>query len=146
MKKNIFLILTVLLSFCVTTTSCGDDDNASSSDLIGKWTMVSDIGYDNDLENPKYNQEWNDTYTKGQITIEFEEDGSFYEDDKYENYKSYGQWRIKGSKLYLTYDDEDDYEAAYTIAIMTTNQLILELYGKDQYYEHYSKTTWERID
>ncbi len=147
MKKNNYLLIAAFLCFCVTITSCSDDDNASSSDLVGEWTLVRSVGYYKDFEESRWDDEWDDTYNVGEDVIKFKADGTFVmsvNDDA-----EYAKWKLKGNSIIITWptdEDDDEHTEEAKILNLTGTELIVESYYKNQYEEEYSKNYYQRID
>ena len=92
MKKCYSLLMVLLLALvAVGVTSCGDDDEPKSSDIVGTWSYVADLPGD------------------FAILLQFTKDGKFHEVINSTLVSpSHGTYTVSGHKLYLTYILEND--------------------------------------
>ena len=96
MKK---ILLIGLLGLIVGFAGCKkDDDNYSSSDLVGKWYLANDTGFwywDGERED------YNDSYTKENSWLywTFSSDGAFKAENLDEDLVWHGTWNLNGNKL-----------------------------------------------
>ncbi len=89
----------------------------SSNDIVGSWKIVD--GYDAAYVNGSLvdSERWNSSDGIGSI-FTLKSDGTFTTSD----YES-GTWRLNGSTLTLTYNDEDDEPVNITIASYSNSQI-----------------------
>ncbi|MBR5672991.1 MAG: hypothetical protein IKW97_01190 [Muribaculaceae bacterium] len=95
MKKYIYSLMFLLMAaISVGLTSCGDDDEPVSSDIVGTWSYDTDIIGD------------------FAIFFQFTKDGKFHHVHKYIDSEGnshgsvvfHGKYAVSGTKLTLTYD------------------------------------------
>lgn len=141
-KYKIFYALFVLLGMSLSFTACSDDDDeVSSSQLVGTWEATWEKGYEKWEDEI---DEW-DEAPEEPFRITFYEDGTwlseYYYNGKWHDEEN-GTYSVKGNKIYVS-DRWDDYEV--TIVSITSSQLILEEKGKDADEEWYYKITYKRV-
>lgn len=143
-------LLVMLCGFTCLFTSCSDDDDdaASSSELIGTWQAKSVNGYEI-WEGEK--EIINETYEDDEADyVTFNADGTFVS-WYYENGKKYdettGKWNLSGNQITMTYDweDEEDEVEVASIESLTSSQLIVVYHEKDEDYEYYSRTVFQKV-
>lgn len=123
-------------------TGCSNDDDVSSSDLIGTWTVIHSEGYYKDLLDPKYSEEWNEDI-KEEGTVKFNSDGtcvSIDGDDREE-----ATWSLKGDKLSITSTHGGVTITATSAIKLSSSRLIIETSEKNDEYESYEKMTLKKI-
>ena len=153
-KNLAFLfIATLLVGFSFTSCSDDDDDiNVSHSDLIGSWQVVSSEGYTK-MAGMKVDNNNNDEEL---LTFTFNEDGTFIlitEEEwngKMWRYEDGGTWSLKGDKLTIKYDDDDDENNfPEKITKITSSELVTVISEKGKYegipYEFYKKTIYTKV-
>lgn len=108
-KKSILMLALILIVSTFALASCGDDSDPKSS-IVGEWR------YD---------------YGKSYQILLFEEDGTFL--NTHHEYGSAwtedGRYTVKGDKLTLSYDGEDE---VYTILLLTDDTLIIQYNGGNE--------------
>lgn len=107
-------------------TSCSDDDDDySSSQLVGTWISTSYIHQSYEDGELVDEEEYSSSYIKWI----FQEDGTAYlyywSGDEWE-YDGTDEYAIKGSKL-VFYEDDDSEDWAPTIKTLTSTSLVVEL-------------------
>jgi hypothetical protein len=124
MKKVKSLIFAALFAaVCVGFGSCDkDDDEGSSSDLIGTWELVSVEGMDGNM--PIYEEETGISTFKsnGTGTNKFEEDG--------ETISISFKWKLNDDILSIAVE-EDDWETSKIVKLTSTELIINEWYDED---------------
>ena len=127
-------MLVCLLALSAGFVSCSDDEEGfDTSLLIGRWELVSNEGYyytpDGDYvdyEYPGYGE-----------YAEFFEDGTVYFDG------DNGSWSASGNRLIV---NGTEASGAFTVASLTSTELILEVSGRDEYGEYFDRTIFHRVE
>lgn len=127
-------MLVCLLALSAGFVSCSDDEEGfDTSLLIGRWELVSNEGYyytpDGeyvDYEYPGYGE-----------YAEFFEDGTVYFDG------DNGTWSASGNRLIV---NGTEASGAFTVASLTSTELILEVSGLDEYGEYFDRTIFHRVE
>lgn len=127
-------MLVCLLALSAGFVSCSDDEEGfDTSLLIGRWELVSNEGYyytpDGeyvDYEYPGYGE-----------YAEFFEDGTVYFDG------DNGTWNASGNRLIV---NGTEASGAFTVASLTSTELILEVSGRDEYGEYFDRTIFHRVE
>lgn len=127
-------MLVCLLALSAGFVSCSDDEEGfDTSLLIGRWELVSNEGYyytpDGeyvDYEYPGYGE-----------YAEFFEDGTVYFDG------DNGTWSASGNRLIV---NGTEASGAFTVASLTSTELILEVSGRDEYGEYFDRTIFHRVE
>ena len=152
--KNLAFLLIATLLVGFSFTSCSeDDDDYSKSDLVGTWQLVS--GKAVTKLAGQVVEEW-PLGEEGLHTITLNQDGTFIsyseEEDWYgdiEIEEDEGTWSLKGNKLTLISDDEDEDPETAKITKLTSSTLVLEQSEKGKYegisYEYNRKQTFIKI-
>lgn len=117
--------------------SCSDDESIDSSALVGRWEAIWIEGHEYYFDNPEYNEEWNEACS-GDI-IELKSDGTGYSADN-----DVFHWKLEGNKLKVSFGGEY-YGDMATVLKVTSSELVLEYYEKDEEYEYYEKMTCKKI-
>ncbi|MCD8043846.1 MAG: lipocalin family protein [Tannerellaceae bacterium] len=142
MKTIKFLIVCLLLSLTSVFQSCSNDDDYDKDDLYGKWQGIREEGYYK--ENGKVMKEYDDDISGDRLFIEFEKGGTFVIWEG--NSSNEGSWSLNGSKLTLSYDDEDEIMTGEIETLTSTTLVtVFEEYDEDGDY-FYEKTTFVRVD
>ncbi|MFL5748683.1 MAG: lipocalin family protein [Niastella sp.] len=120
MKKT---VLSVLALSALVYSCKKDDDKSNAEKLIGKWNKITMIE-----NNHEYGVDNKDTlnYPAGSTSIEFLNNGTFYE--KARVYNDTGVYKIDGVNLFLTYKGNTESDTL-TIKSLTDNDMTL--YYKD---------------
>lgn len=127
-------MLVCLLALSAGFVSCSDDEEGfDTSLLIGRWELVSYEGYyyTPDGERIPYEEPVYGEYA------EFFEDGTVYFDG--EN----GTWNASGNRLIV---NGSEASGAFTVASLTSTELILEVSGRDEYGEYFDRTIFHRME
>lgn len=145
MKKYFYLFAMVLLSATV-FTSCSDDEEGSTKDLIGKWQSVSEEGWEK--ENGKIYDEW--SYDYDRCVYEFTADGDFliyfYSGGRWVLDQE-GEYKYKNGKIIGYFDGETE---SAEVKTLTSNTLVLAKRETEKYegdtYEYYDELTFKKAD
>lgn len=127
-------MLVCLLALSAGFVSCSDDDEGfDTSLLIGRWELVSYEGYyyTPDGERIPYEEPVYGEYA------EFFEDGTVYFDG------DNGTWNASGNRLIV---NGTEASGAFTVASLTSTELILEVSGRDEYGEYFDRTIFHRVE
>lgn len=127
-------MLVCLLALSAGFVSCSDDDEGfDTSLLIGRWELVRYEGYyympdgeRTDYDEPVYGE-----------YAEFFEDGTVYFDG------DNGTWNASGNRLIV---NGSEASGAFTVASLTSTELILEVSGRDEYGEYFDRTIFHRVE
>ena len=127
-------MLVCLLALSAGFVSCSDDEEGfDTSLLIGRWELVRYEGYyytpDGEripYEGPVYGE-----------YAEFFEDGTVYFDG------DNGTWNASGNRLIV---NGTEASGAFTVASLTSTELILEVSGRDEYGEYFDRTIFHRVE
>jgi hypothetical protein len=147
MKTKLFCLLGCLF-LALTFTSCSDDDGVGSSeDLIGKWELYYEEGWEK--VDGKIQSEWSDY--DNYLRIIFYENKEFliqeYSTRWYDDLE--GTWSLKSGKLKLVDSDYDDEYETYTVKTLDDTTLILELHETfredGENWEEYESMSFHRI-
>ncbi len=129
-------------------SSCSDDDEESSSDLIGTWECVSSYFYEKTNGKIVYEEENDDV---GHI-IQFGSDGTCKDKNSYgDSWDQTGTWSYKNGILSITSEDEYDGIHVETVPLksLTSTEFVVEQYAKETYggdnYEYYDKLVYHKI-
>lgn len=146
-KLNYLWMLGLLMFAAVNFSACSDDDESLSSDLIGTWECVSSYHY------VKRNGE---IVSEGEEVdehrIQLDGDGKccyygkdFYGDEWMLEYV--GNWNYKNGNLILTEVEEDgDTDTEYyPVKSLTSTELVVEYYEKEDEYESYDKLVYHKV-
>ncbi|MCH5181703.1 MAG: lipocalin family protein [Prevotellaceae bacterium] len=128
---TIFLLLLSMIPF----SSCSDDDEeVSSSNLIGTWQYTGGKGWEG---YDGHKNEWIDDDTDD-YTWTFKQDGTFIEWEGGSSYEYY-DWKLKGNKLFIDGDE-------VTITTLTSNTLVVEMYEKDDDgWEYWEQMSFKKV-
>lgn len=125
-------------------SGCSDDDEGSSSDLIGTWECVSSYYYEKKNGKIVYEDENDDV---GHI-IQFSSDGTCR--DKNSNGDSWddiGTWSYKNGIVSMFGGDTD--VESVPLKSLTSTEFVVEQYAKETYngdnYEYYDKLVYHKI-
>lgn len=127
-------MLVCLLALSAGFVSCSDDEEGfDTSLLIGRWELVSYEGYyyTPDGERIPYEEPVYGEYA------EFFEDGTVYFDG------DNGTWNASGNRLIV---NGTEASGAFTVASLTSTELILEVSGRDEYGEYFDRTIFHRVE
>lgn len=127
-------MLVCLLALSAGFVSCSDDDEGfDTSLLIGRWELVRYEGYyyTPDGERTDYDEPVYGEYA------EFFEDGTVYFDG------DNGTWNASGNRLIV---NGTEASGAFTVASLTSTELILEVSGRDEYGEYFDRTIFHRVE
>lgn len=127
-------MLVCLLALSAGFVSCSDDDEGfDTSLLIGRWELVRTEGffYTPDGERTDYDEPVYGEYA------EFQEDGTAYFDGET------GSWSASGNRLIV---NGTEASGAFTVASLTSTELILEVSGRDEYGEYFDRTIFHRVE
>ena len=127
-------MLVCLLALSAGFVSCSDDEEGfDTSLLIGRWELVRYEGYyympdgeRTDYDEPVYGE-----------YAEFFEDGTVYFDG------DNGTWNASGNRLIV---NGSEASGAFTVASLTSTELILEVSGRDEYGEYFDRTIFHRVE
>lgn len=127
-------MLVCLLALSAGFVSCSDDEEGfDTSLLIGRWELVRYEGYyympdgeRTDYDEPVYGE-----------YAEFFEDGTVYFDG------DNGTWNASGNRLIV---NGTEASGAFTVASLTSTELILEVSGRDEYGEYFDRTIFHRVE
>lgn len=127
-------MLVCLLALSAGFVSCSDDEEGfDTSLLIGRWELVRYEGYyympdgeRTDYDEPVYGE-----------YAEFFEDGTVYFDG------DNGTWSASGNRLIV---NGTEASGAFTVASLTSTELILEVSGRDEYGEYFDRTIFHRVE
>ena len=127
-------MLVCLLALSAGFVSCSDDEEGfDTSLLIGRWELVRYEGYyympdgeRTDYDEPVYGE-----------YAEFFEDGTVYFDG------DNGSWSASGNRLIV---NGTEASGAFTVASLTSTELILEVSGRDEYGEYFDRTIFHRVE
>lgn len=147
MKKLTYLFLATTLLLSVGLVSCDDDD--SSTDIVGKWSLVREVGYYKDFEEPRWDEEWDNTYDIGKEIIEFQKNGTFTMKSEGDKDTYYAKWKQNDDNITITWpadEDNDEHIEKAQISSLTATELIVEFHNKNKYEETYSRAYYQRID
>lgn len=147
MKKYLMMLFVAILPV-IAFTSCSDDDDVSinEANIIGKWLMISEVGWEK--ENGKIEDRWNYEYGEDEpYYYIFNNDGTGYEIDATgpQTYTYYWDWHLEGNRLYITNSDYD-----LTIKSLTESTVVVACYYKDVddgvVWEEYMEMTFARVN
>ncbi|MCL1615555.1 hypothetical protein M3090_03990 [Bacteroides sp. ET71] len=127
-------MLVCLLALSAGFVSCSDDEEGFDTRLlIGRWELVSYEGYyyTPDGERIPYEEPVYGEYA------EFFEDGTVYFDG------DNGTWNASGNRLIV---NGTEASGAFTVASLTSTELILEVSGRDEYGEYFDRTIFHRVE
>lgn len=131
---KVWSMLVCLLAISAGFVSCSDDDEGfDTSLLIGRWELVryERYYYTPDGERIPYEEPVYGEYA------EFFEDGTVtFDGDN-------GTWSVSGKQLHLTVYGE---RGTFTIASLTSTELILEVSGRDEDGEYFDRTIFQRAE
>jgi len=147
---NYFLLL---IGFGLIFTSCGDDDDLSSSDLVGTWLVVHEkYSERNGSKTYEYEYSYPDN-----IDWESSDVGGYARFDKNGNYsfrygetgdfESVGRWELKGDKIVATFlvDDDEYVTVESKILKLTSTEFIMETHVIENNYEYHSIQTLQKV-
>ena len=143
MKALKWIYACMLIGMCMAFVSCNDDEDVSSSELVGTWSVTED--YYRFKEDGKVVEEGTDHYQTGEWTFTLNEDGTLVMND--EGYTQTGSWSVDGNKLYMTLGGGEDGDTV-TIKDFSKGKIVIEY--KDSYtedgisYEDYEKLTLKK--
>lgn len=127
-------MLVCLLALSAGFVSCSDDEEGfDTSLLIGRWELVSYEGY---------------YYTPDGERIPYEEPvygeyAEFFEDGTVNFDGDNGTWNASGNRLIV---NGTEASGAFTVASLTSTELILEVSGRDEYGEYFDRTIFHRVE
>ena len=131
---RVWSMLVCLLALSAGFVSCSDDEEGfDTSLLIGRWELVRYEGYyyTPDGERIPYEEPVYGEYA------EFFEDGTVYFDG------DNGTWSASGNRLIVNGTEASE---AFTVASLTSTELILEVSGRDEYGEYFDRTIFHRVE
>ena len=146
--KTLRLIGTTLLMvvLCLNFTACGDDDDdeITSDNLVGRWVMIHQQGYEKYEEMPNLNEEWNGAPEGDDfVNFTFNADGTFDEGEG-------GKWTLHGNTLTLKYYYNGEVDEVYELKVLelSSSKAVLEIQYKEtehgSTYEYYNKMTYQK--
>lgn len=152
MKKIGYLLGLCAMVCCLAMgfASCSDDDDdVSSSELVGIWDPTHAEGYEIwDGEKDEWNENVNSgTNDMDYNRVEFLGDGTYNTYYYYNGWKketSGGTYRVNGNKIYV-YDPDEDEEYTLTIVSISSDKLVLEEKETWEDEEYYEKVTYKRV-
>lgn len=131
---KVWSMLVCLLAISAGFVSCSDDDEGfDTSLLIGRWELVRTEGffYTPDGERIDYDEPAYGEYA------EFFEDGTVdFDGDT-------GSWSASGNRLIV---NGSEASGAFTVASLTSTELILEVSGRDEDGEYLDRTIFQRAE
>ena len=149
---NYFLLL---IGFGIILTSCGKDEDISSSKIAGIWLAVHEKGYEKN-GNTKYEFEYSypdncdPEATDVGGYVKFEKNGNYsYSLNEAGKYEFVGKWEYKDDKILLSildYDDGEYITIECNVLKFTSNELVMEAHVIDGTYENYSKKTLQKVE
>lgn len=146
--KTLRLIGTTLLMvvLCLNFTACSDDDDdeITSDNLVGRWVMIHQQGYEKYEEMPNLNEEWNGAPEGDDfVNFTFNADGTFDEGEG-------GKWTLHGNTLTLKYYYNGEVDEVYELKVLelSSSKAVLEIQYKEtehgSTYEYYNKMTYQK--
>lgn len=125
MRTFNFLAALMMAVVCVGLSSCSKDDDekiGSTDDLVGKWSLTWNKGWEMDSDGTK--EEWDEADSG--TTYVFKNDGTGYEDigSQYPF-----TWKLNGNKLTITYSQ---YEDVYKVETLNKSTLIITISDDDE--------------
>ena len=136
-------IVAIIMS--VNFVACSDDDDEITSDnLVGRWVMIHQQGYEKYEEMPNLNEEWNGAPEGDDfVNFTFNADGTFDEGEG-------GKWTLHVNTLTLKYYYNGEVDEVYELKVLelSSSKAVLEMHYKEtehgSTYEYYNKMTYQK--
>lgn len=153
MKKISYLLGLCAMVCCLAAgfASCSDDDeDVSTSELVGLWEPIHTEGYDIwDGEKDEWDEDINAATNNSDynMRIEFTSDGTYKQYYYYNGWKldfDNGTYRTNGNKIHV-YDPEEDEEITLTVVSLSGDRMVLEEKEVWEDEEYYEKLTFKRV-
>ena len=103
----------VAIIMSVNFVACSDDDDEITSDnLVGRWVMIHQQGYEKYENMPNLNEEWNGAPEGDDfVNFTFNADGTFDEGEG-------GKWTLHGNTLTLKYYYNGEVDEVYDLKVL----------------------------